>query len=51
MGIKAGLETQYVGSNEMRYLKRSKENGAGEYDACYYELSLDESVLDTHIPK
>ena len=51
MGLKAGLETQHVNSNEMRYFKRSRENGAGEYDACYYELSLDESVLDTHIPK
>lgn len=51
MGLKAGLESKSVSSNEMRYIKRSKDNLEGEYDACYYELSLDESLLDRYVPK
>jgi len=50
MGLKAGLESKKVNSNEMRYKKRNA-NGDGEYDACYYEISLDESVLDKYNPK
>lgn len=51
MGLKAGLDIQHVKSNELRYEKRSSWNTKGEYDACYYEISFDESILMKYDPK
>lgn len=54
MGLKAGIESKKVSSSEMRYKKRGLVNGIaqeGEYDACYYEISLDQSVLEKYNPK
>jgi len=35
----------------MRYKRQNQANPQGEYDACYYEISLDESVLDEYNAK
>lgn len=35
----------------MRYKKASAQDPTREYDACYYEVTLDESVLDKYNPK
>jgi hypothetical protein len=51
MGLKAGIDSQHVSSNEMRYERRSRWNQKGEYDACYYEIGFDESLLMKYIPK
>jgi len=53
MTLLAGLEKKHVQSNEMRYSKPSRENptAAREYDSCYYEITLDKSVLADYNPK
>lgn len=35
----------------MRYKKANRDDPSREYDACYYEVTLDESVLDKYDPK
>jgi len=51
MKLKAGLAKQHVQSNEMRYKKPNPQDPSREYDACYYEVVLDESVLENYNPK
>lgn len=51
MGLKAGLKKRHVQSNEMKYKLPSSADRSREYDSCYYEITLDESVLDKYIPK
>lgn len=35
----------------MKYKKPSPVSPGSEYDACYYEISLDEAVLKDYDPK
>lgn len=51
MNLKAGLEKVHVQSNEMRYHKATPQDPTREYDSCYYEVTLDTSVLENYIPK
>ena len=53
MALAAGLEKKHVQSNEMRYQKPSIQNPTleREYDSCYYEITLDKSVLADYNPK
>jgi len=52
MQLKAGLAKQHVQSNDMKYEKPGASNSyKGEYDACYYEIKIDEAVLEQYIPK
>ena len=51
MRLKAGLEKTHVQSNEMRYKKPSPQDPSREYDSCYYEITLDESLLTDYIPR
>lgn len=51
MGLKAGLGKKHVQSNDMKYKKPTSQDQSREYDACYYEITLDESVLEEYIPK
>jgi len=51
MGLKANLEKRHVSSTEMRYRPPSITNPIREYDSCYYEITIDESVLEKYIPK
>lgn len=51
MNLKATLSKQTVESTEMRYKKPNAQDPSREYDACYYEVTLDESVLDQYNPK
>lgn len=51
MGLKANLEKRHIQSNEMRYRMPSLTNPTREYDSCYYEITIDESVLEKYIPK
>jgi len=45
MGLKAGVEKVHVRSDQMRYKKASSTDLSREYDACYYEITMDTSVL------
>lgn len=47
----AGLNEAQVYSNEIRYKKASPGDPTREYDSCYYEVVLDQSVIETHNPK
>ena len=51
MQLKAGIERKPVYSNTMRYKKPSPSDTSSDYDACYYEVSLDESLLKDYNPK
>lgn len=51
MGLKAGIDKVTVKSNEMRYKKATPQDQSREYDACYYEITMDKSVLDKYNPK
>lgn len=50
MGLKAGLSELRVEATDLRYKKPSPQDSTREYDACYYEVTLDEAVLATHNP-
>lgn len=50
MGLKAGLSKLHVQSTDMRYKKPAPGDSSREYDACYYEVTLDQAVLETHNP-
>ena len=51
MSLKAGVSKQFVDTNDMKYKKPSRDDPSREYDACYYEVTLDSSILDEYIPK
>jgi len=51
MKLKAGNDKQQVYSNTMKYRKPSALNTVSSYDACYYEVTLDEAVLKDYDPK
>lgn len=51
MGLKAGIEKVHVKSDEMRYKRATSSDLSREYDACYYEISMDTSVLDKYNAK
>ena len=52
MRLKAGLEKKHVQSNHMQYKNPKPENDfTKEYDACFYELTFEESLLEKYIPK
>jgi len=50
MGLKAGLSKIHVQSNDMKYKKPNPSDNSREYDACYYEVTLDPSVLEKYNP-
>lgn len=51
MGLKAGIEKVHVRDDAMRYKKASSTDLSREYDACYYEIEMDTSVLDKYNAK
>lgn len=51
MNLKANLDRTTVESSEMRYKRANPQDVTREYDACYYEVTLDTSVLDKYNPK
>lgn len=51
MGLKAGLNALQVQASDLRYKKATPADPTREYDACYYEVTLDESVLAKYDPK
>lgn len=51
MSLKAGLEKVHVQSNDMKYHEATPTDPRREYDACYYEVTLDQSVLEGYNPK
>jgi len=51
MSLKAGVSKQHVEADHMRYKKPSLNDPTREYDACYYEITLDPSVLGDYNPK
>jgi len=51
MQLKAGIERKVVYSNTMKYKKPAPSDTSSDYDACYYEISLDESILKEYNPK
>lgn len=52
MGLKAGIEKTQVHSNEQRYQPQSHEvhSSRASYDACYYEITMDESIGESWEP-
>ena len=51
MTLKAGTDKQTVYSNTMKYKKPNAEDTSSSYDACYYEVTLDEALLKDYNPK
>jgi len=51
MALKAGLSKKHVEADHMRYKKPSVSDPTREYDACYYEISIDDSALADYNPK
>jgi hypothetical protein len=51
MQLKAGLERKTVFSNTMKFKNPAPSDTSSHYDACYYEVSLDESLLKDYNPK
>lgn len=51
MALKAGLSKKHVETTEMRYKKPDAKDPSREYDACYYEITLDVSTLADYNPK
>lgn len=50
MKLKAGTDKQQVYSNTMKYKKPSPGDTSSSYDACYYEINLDEALLKDYNP-
>lgn len=51
MGLKAGIDALHVKASDLRYKKATPADPSREYDSCYYEVTLDESVLNKYDPK
>lgn len=49
--LKAGLNESTVYADQLRYknVDPSTEDWEKDYDSCFYEITLDESVLDEYI--
>lgn len=59
MKLHAGLGRASVNAQDLKYIYQGRHHelnnriirsSEAEYDACYYEIVLDQSVLDTHNP-
>lgn len=54
MRLKAGIEKSTVYSKEIRYRQQIPPkvgSEAAEYDACYYEITMDKSILSDYVPE